>query len=152
MQMLIKENGMILGIDIGGTKCAVIKAKADGENIKLLDKRKIPARLDIPSCEMIKSLISLADEMSDGETAKKRGIPHMRRAIRKGIFCTYRYTESRKNSYRQYISTLRRPAARGMERVINKEALPQSLKCCKTVPAALGERIGDYAAVSAALL
>ena len=40
----------------------------------------------------------------------------------------------------------------GMERVINKEALPQSLKCCKIVPAALGERIGDYAAVSAALL
>lgn len=40
----------------------------------------------------------------------------------------------------------------GMERVINKEALPQSLKCCKIVPAALGEKIGDYAAVSAALL
>lgn len=39
-----------------------------------------------------------------------------------------------------------------MKRVINKEALPQSLKCCKTVPAALGEKIGDYAAVSAALL
>ena len=40
----------------------------------------------------------------------------------------------------------------GMEMAINKEALPQSLKCCKTVPAALGEKIGDYAAVSAALL
>ena len=32
---------MILGFDIGGTKCAVIKAKADGENIELLDKKKI---------------------------------------------------------------------------------------------------------------
>ena len=40
----------------------------------------------------------------------------------------------------------------GMERVINKEVLPQSLKCCKIVSAALGEKIGDYAAVSAALL
>ena len=40
----------------------------------------------------------------------------------------------------------------GMERVINKEALPQSAECCKIVPAALGEKIGDYAAVSAALL
>ena len=40
----------------------------------------------------------------------------------------------------------------GMERVINKEALPQSLKCCKIVSAALGEKIGDCAAVSAALL
>ena len=38
---------MILGIDIGGTKCAVIKARSDDENIKLLEKRKIPTRLDI---------------------------------------------------------------------------------------------------------
>ena len=65
---------MILGFDIGGTKCALIKAKADGENIKLLDKRKIPTRLDILPEEMIESLISLADEMLDGETAEKIGV------------------------------------------------------------------------------
>lgn len=65
---------MILGFDIGGTKCAVIKAKADGENIELLDKRKIPTRLDIPPEEMIESLISLADKMLDGEKAEKIGI------------------------------------------------------------------------------
>ena len=40
----------------------------------------------------------------------------------------------------------------GMEKVINKEALPQAVKCCKIVPAALGEQIGDYAAIAAALL
>ena len=40
----------------------------------------------------------------------------------------------------------------GMEMLINKEALPQSLKCCKTVPAALDEKIGDYAAIASALL
>ena len=40
----------------------------------------------------------------------------------------------------------------GMERVINKEALSSAVKCCKIVPAALGEQIGDYAAVAAALL
>ena len=40
----------------------------------------------------------------------------------------------------------------GMERVINTEALPQSLKCCKIVPATLGEKIEDYAAIAAALL
>ena len=39
-----------------------------------------------------------------------------------------------------------------MERVINKEALSQSVMCCKIVPAALGEQIGDYAAIAAALL
>lgn len=65
---------MLIGFDIGGTKCAVIKAKADGENIELLDKRKIPTRLDIPPEEMIESLISLADEMLDGENAEKIGI------------------------------------------------------------------------------
>lgn len=40
----------------------------------------------------------------------------------------------------------------GMEKIINKEALPQAVKCCKIVPAALGEKIGDYAAIAAALL
>lgn len=65
---------MILGFDIGGTKCAVITARADGENIELLDKRKIPTRLDIPPEGMIESLISLADEMLNGERAEKIGI------------------------------------------------------------------------------
>ena len=40
----------------------------------------------------------------------------------------------------------------GMERVINKEALPSAVKCCKIVSAELGEQIGDYAAVATALL
>lgn len=44
---------------------------------------------------------------------------------------------------------LLRPA---MERVINREALAQSAKCCKIVPAKLGEKIGDYAAIATALL
>jgi glucokinase len=37
-----------------------------------------------------------------------------------------------------------------MEEVISKEALPQSLKACKIVPSALGDKIGDYAALSLA--
>ena len=37
------------------------------------------------------------------------------------------------------------------ERVIEKEALPMSRKCCRIVPAALGDEIGDYAAIGAAL-
>ena len=37
-----------------------------------------------------------------------------------------------------------------MERVIDKEALPDSAACCRIVPAALGEEIGDYAALSVA--
>ena len=36
--------------------------------------------------------------------------------------------------------------------VIDKEALGLSAECCKVVPAALGEQIGDYAAIATALL
>ena len=37
-----------------------------------------------------------------------------------------------------------------MEKVIEKEALPLSRAVCEVVPAALGESIGDYAALSIA--
>ena len=37
-----------------------------------------------------------------------------------------------------------------MEEVLRKEALPLANKVCKVVPAALGESIGDYAALSIA--
>lgn len=36
--------------------------------------------------------------------------------------------------------------------VINDEALSLAAECCKVVPAALGEQIGDYAAIATALL
>jgi glucokinase len=38
------------------------------------------------------------------------------------------------------------------EKVLRAEALPQSLNACRVVPAALGEQIGDYAALSIATL
>lgn len=41
------------------------------------------------------------------------------------------------------------PAAR---QIIEKEAIPASAACCKVVPAALGEQIGDYAAIATAIL
>ena len=37
-----------------------------------------------------------------------------------------------------------------MWEVIRKEALPLAAKVCEVVPAALGEAIGDYAALSIA--
>jgi len=37
-----------------------------------------------------------------------------------------------------------------MERELRREALPRSLEACRIVPAALGEEIGDYAALAAA--
>ncbi len=37
------------------------------------------------------------------------------------------------------------------EEIIKKEALPLSAECCQVLPAALGESIGDYAAIATAL-
>jgi glucokinase len=38
-----------------------------------------------------------------------------------------------------------------MRRVIEREALPQTLRACEIVPAALGEEIGDVAALCVAM-
>lgn len=52
---------IILGFDIGGTKCAVVTAEWDGENIKLLKKEKCPTDLSVTPEKMINELISMAD-------------------------------------------------------------------------------------------
>jgi len=54
---------LILGFDIGGTKCAVITAEYNDGKIKLLKKEKIPTDLSIKPHEMIDKLISLADSI-----------------------------------------------------------------------------------------
>lgn len=52
---------MLLGFDIGGTKCAVILGKKDTEQITILDKQVIPT--DKPAYAMIESLFSTAEAM-----------------------------------------------------------------------------------------
>lgn len=65
---------LILGFDIGGTKCAVMTAEVQGENIKLLKKEKCATRFDISPEEMIESLIKSAENILDGEKPEKIGI------------------------------------------------------------------------------
>lgn len=65
---------MVLGFDIGGTKCAVITVETDGDNIRFTGKEKIPTELDIAPEEMIKKLIGLADGMLGGKRPEKIGI------------------------------------------------------------------------------
>mgnify|MGYP004663128685 FL=1 len=65
---------MVLGIDIGGTKCAVITAETDGDDIRFTRKEKIPTELDIAPEEMIKKLIGLADGMLGGKKPERIGI------------------------------------------------------------------------------
>ena len=53
----------ILGFDIGGTKCAVMTAKCEGENITLLEKLSCPTDLTISPEVMIDKLIKMADSI-----------------------------------------------------------------------------------------
>lgn len=52
---------IILGFDIGGTKCAVVTAEWDGENVTLLKKKKCETDLSVKPEEMISRLIKMAD-------------------------------------------------------------------------------------------
>ena len=65
---------MILGFDIGGTKCAVITANVNGGEIKLLKKEKCATRFDISPEEMIDGLIRSAENILDGTRPEKIGI------------------------------------------------------------------------------
>ncbi len=56
---------LILGFDIGGTKCAVITAEYDNGDITLLKKEKIATDLSIKPNEMLDRLIALADGILD---------------------------------------------------------------------------------------
>ena len=53
----------ILGLDIGGTKCAAVTGSWDGENIILLDKRVLKTDLGISAEEMLNRLFDASDEI-----------------------------------------------------------------------------------------
>ena len=53
----------ILGFDIGGTKCAVVSAEWNGENIKLLGKVKCETDFSVTPEKMIERLIEKADSI-----------------------------------------------------------------------------------------
>lgn len=65
---------MILGFDIGGTKCAVITAKLRQNDIEIIGKEKLPTDLKIKPEEMIARLIAAADKLLGGKKPKRIGI------------------------------------------------------------------------------
>ncbi len=64
---------MILGFDIGGTKCAVVTAVQTGDSVRILKKETIRTDLSVPPEEMLCKLIALADTISE-EQPKSIGI------------------------------------------------------------------------------
>ena len=55
----------VLGIDIGGTKCAVISAKWDGENVTILKKEACKTNHTLSGEEMLARLFEMADGILD---------------------------------------------------------------------------------------
>ncbi|HTK19689.1 MAG TPA: ROK family protein [Mucilaginibacter sp.] len=60
---------MLLGFDIGGTKCAVLLGKQEPESIKIIDKVAVPT--DLPVYEMIDQLFNIAGELIEKNGVKK---------------------------------------------------------------------------------
>lgn len=65
---------MLLGFDIGGTKCAVITADNSNGDIHIIDKKKIATDLSVAPEVMIDRLIEIADGMLGGERLEAVGI------------------------------------------------------------------------------
>ncbi len=65
---------MILGFDIGGTKCAVITADYENGRIIINNKIKIPTDLTVSPESMINQLIDVADKMIDNKNVTSIGI------------------------------------------------------------------------------
>ena len=55
----------MIGLDIGGTKCAVCIGKQNGNDLEIVEKRRIPTDLSVSPTEMIDRLCRLAEEMTD---------------------------------------------------------------------------------------
>lgn len=64
----------LLGFDIGGTKCAVVTAKWENEEITLLKKDKCDTDRSLTPTQMIEKLIGMADSILDGEAPDAIGI------------------------------------------------------------------------------
>ena len=65
---------MIVGFDIGGTKCAVVTAEIRQTGIEITGKKRIPTDLNISPTQMIGRSLDLADELVGGEKPEAIGI------------------------------------------------------------------------------
>lgn len=57
----------LLGLDIGGTKCAAVAANWDGERLQILKKEKCPTDHSVSPETMLERLFALADGILDGK-------------------------------------------------------------------------------------
>lgn len=67
-------NRLLMGLDIGGTKCAVCMGRYEGETLHVIKKRSIPTDLSVSPEEMLSRLMILADELLAGELPQAVGV------------------------------------------------------------------------------
>lgn len=65
---------ILLGFDIGGTKCAVITASSVDGEIKIKEKNAVPTDLSVKPEEMLERLIEIADKMIGNEKVSSIGV------------------------------------------------------------------------------
>ncbi len=65
---------MLLGFDIGGTKCAVITGGFENGEINIYEKQKIATDLSVEPKEMLERLIAIADKMTRDKEIESIGI------------------------------------------------------------------------------
>ena len=64
----------VIGIDIGGTKCAVMLAKADDNSINIVEKVKFATDNNQPALEVIEKFSEFIDGFVKTETIDAIGI------------------------------------------------------------------------------
>jgi len=64
----------LIGLDIGGTKCAVILGEYKDGDISIIDKKVVPTNLQISPIEMIETLCEIANSLLHGEKPDRIGI------------------------------------------------------------------------------
>lgn len=65
---------LLLGFDIGGTKCAVCIGRYEGDTLKVENKQAIPTDLTVSPETMLSRLMTLADGLLKSETPRAIGV------------------------------------------------------------------------------
>ena len=65
---------LLLGFDIGGTKCAVCIGRYKGDTLKVENKQAIPTDLTVSPETMLSRLMTLADSLIEGESPRVVGV------------------------------------------------------------------------------
>ena len=65
---------LLLGFDIGGTKCAVCIGRYEGDTLTVENKQAIPTDRTVPPETMLSRLMTLADGLLKGESPRAIGV------------------------------------------------------------------------------